>query len=271
MNPPVVLKGQLDVFEARAVRLASVATALHEARFADALAAARAHAHESALHAALQSLVEMIQGNTLADEPHRQQVLQHIDDAGPATVGTAARRGVWAHLARDAERLGPSPQAARHWLAALRPEEAQRVLLACINVRVEAPLAHCMLGQMAWDAGDVARARAHFRSAFWLDGGSTIPVTSLPDPAIIAACEEAGGLVPAPALRWLPLVGVALRLWPVGPCEADDPDIPPARFHAALIRSRTASRAGRVDISARREMKDLAPELLARLLEEGLA
>ena len=73
-----------------------------------------------------------------------------------------------------------------------------------------------------------------------------------------------------PPEEWLPFVGLLMGVFAWSGDQFDREPTPADRFSAALARSRTATARGRADIEARRSMKQLAPRLFERLLEDGL-
>ena len=73
-----------------------------------------------------------------------------------------------------------------------------------------------------------------------------------------------------PPEPWLPFIGLLNGVFPLSPETFDREATPVDRFSLALLRSRSATARGGIDIEARRELKRFAPKLFARLLQEGL-
>lgn len=106
------------------------------------------------------------------------------------------------------------------------------------------------------DQGRRGRARrAASRPSFPRRSGAA-PLASNAD---VAALGEETRALELAGPGWLALTGEALGLFPAGPVPGSSPPEAPARFHAAIVRSRLATRAGRPDVEARRELRALAP------------
>jgi len=280
--PPGVVEIQLDLFGDRHLQLEGARRALIEGRAEEAsreLAHLRIHYPGDPGIAA-----ELDVARTL------EQQLTEIDAAPPArrpALLVAAARGTTAGVRTLLLRRAAAALMRDAPTALVDGRPASALLLEAGDLHAarqaaEAAAAHSPRARFLACLADVelrldarAGAREHYREALALDPHDVDwdqladeEVRSLPDIARTELELDHG-------VAWAAPVGVVLGVLPPGeppplPCDAPDP--PPAsaiaqarRFLAALIKSMHEPGARAID--ARREMRALAPQLLAAYLE----
>lgn len=276
--PVPVLAGQLDLLDSRGAKLVALAHLLEDARFAEAATRAQAFAGEAGLAGALGELARTVTTAPGVEGLAALDLTPHLDVIGGlsnASFTSALRRGQAVLVARRLEAEGPLAVAAgetagHFWLLGGRPLDARRSLedarrLAPYDVGVLVPL-----GNVLHLAGEHAGAREAFRQALRA-APEQVVLDRLLDEELASLVEETRELGLEPVAAWLPFVGFARGVFRPSPETFEREPTAADRFAAALLRSRLASSRGRPDVEARRELKRLAPALLALLLEEGLA
>jgi tetratricopeptide (TPR) repeat protein len=271
-----VLPGQLDLLGARSTRLVPIIERLGDGQFAAAsLVAGRLD--EVELGRAIDALAVQIAAAPSADELAGLQldgVLARIGTVGTAALGAAARRGVPVVVGRrldnaPAGTLAAGKSSAAYWLLADRPVEALAATERLLAVEPNCADALVLRGNALQAMGDLASARRSWWRALRVAPLDTI-VADIADAEVRGLRSEAADMELTPPEAWLPFVGLVMGVFAWSGDELVRAPTPADTFSSALARSRTARAHGRADIDARREMKQLAPLLFARMLEEGL-
>jgi hypothetical protein len=277
-----VVETQLDLFGDRHLQLEGARRALTEGRTAEAsreLAHLRIHfPGDPGIAAELdlaQTLEQQLAEIDAAPAARRPALLVAAARVATAGVRTLLLRRAAAELMRDAPTaLVDGRPASALLLEAGDLHAARQAAEAAVAHSPRARFLACLADvELRLDARGSARER--YREALALDphdvdwdGLADEEVRSLPDIARTELELDHG-------VAWAAPVGVVLGVLPPGeppPLTCDAPDRPPAsalaqahRFLAALIKSMHEPGARAID--ARREMRALAPQLLAAYLE----
>jgi len=232
------LERRFDLPEARylAARLGEVVRRTGEAA-GDAAALARMAAHPEELLERSRLTVSLL--GAFSRGLYRKAAAA-AESAGLALVGEQPRGWLWLQ-AQDVVR---ARQALEEGLA------SGGATGKCLVLR----------GNMDYEAGEQGIARERYRRAFAADPEGIDP-EAVADAEVAALFDEAAELELEPSGEWLPMVGFLVGVFAL-PTEPDEQGKCRA-FHEAL----RAARKG--DIEGRRTMKNLAPRLFERLLEEG--
>jgi hypothetical protein len=181
----------------------------------------------------------------------------------PASLASAIVSGLYGAAAAALEQTAPGAvhegrPAGWYWLKANRPDEAEKSLEATVALHNCRGVALVLLGNIAHDAREAAKARLHYRRAYITDPFK-VPTDDIKDDAVKALLDDAQELQLRPPEPWVPLVGFARGVLPL--VREMSIHAEAARFQALLDR--------RSAVEARKEMKALAPELFKLLMENG--
>lgn len=276
----VVPEGQLGLFEGLAAHCTRVALLARAGQFDEAYAEAERVAanHEeavpwcSAFDRLLRS-VETTRGSpddlaALAERWARDKESRDL----PESLSLGILRGLHLATARAAEQKGPGTTAGGrlagwHWLQAGRAEDGRRSLESAVGAGQNVGAALVLLGNLAHREGDAAQARESYRRAFLLDP-TGVRLEEVTDDGVRELAEEAAELELLPAEAWVPIVGLCAGVFNNGVEKSVIESV--AQFQSLLGRSRQATLRGVPDVTVRRELKSLAPNLFPQLRDSGL-
>ncbi len=265
---------QLELFDSHVARFAKVEQALHQGRLDVAAELARQVgerfdlAEAQVLAVQIERLSAHLSG--LEGDPGRLAVFAERPDSQleslrlTGALRTAILRGLHRRVAQAAERQGRAIVLGRpvgwHWLCAEESDKAKAALEEAVRQKHALGVSLSILGDLAFRERAVVAARELYRRAFCEDPHG-VPVETLADAEIQALFDEAQELALDPPQEWVPMVGHAAGLFQLpaepqgqGGCR---------EFHAGLLDARRSA-----DVAHRRRMKQLAPRLFKRLLDE---
>jgi len=278
--PPVVLEGQLHLFEGEAAQLTQIASLLDDGRFSEAMAR-----------------LDGLQGARFSDVAawrlRVRQVAEAVESAGPAAERLAAiaaewdevpsrgvlphsmfwaiRRGLHHLTARTAEASGAGAivgvrPAGWHWMKASKLSEARRSFQASVERGLLPGISLVWLGNLAWRDGAMAEARAYYCEALLRDP-TGVPLADVQDDATRDLVDQAREMNLTPPEAWAPLVGFASDHF----AALTRPSIVAtvAQYQATLARSRDVTKRGGADARLRKDLKSSAPQLFERLMSAG--
>lgn len=285
---PVVLEvlpvpeGQLDLMDARSVKLRFVLDALSDGLFDEAEDAAKRLPNESALVADLEWLSARTQALDLDGlatfVATHEAALGELGSADPRHVVRAFERGLQVRVARSLDALSPGSRvqgglAATWWWRAGRREEA----LASVGRAKAEPSAACevrLLFAELHRESDPAAARVALSEAFVIDAAKAYEVVGTwPEvDAIVAELEE---MELDPVMPWVALGGYLNGTWPCPPLRevlpsARESDVADA-FAKHLSKAQEASGRGTIDVPARKQLAAIASKLFRSFLQSGKA
>ena len=265
---------QLDLFDSHVARFAKVEEALHQGRLDVAGDLARQVGERFDLAEAQGLAVEIerlavylsgLEGDlermaVFAERPDAQLESLRLDGA----LRTAVLRGLHRRVAQAAERQGRAIVLGRpvgwHWLCAEESDRAKAALEEAVRQKRALGVSLSILGNLALREKAVVAARELYRRAFCEDPHG-VPAETIADAEVQALFDEAQELALDPPQEWVPMVGYAAGFFQLpaepqgqGGCR---------EFHAGLLDARRSA-----DVAHRRRMKQLAPRLFKRLLDE---
>ncbi len=272
-----VLPGQLSLLEARSTRLAPAVDSLAEGRFDAAASFLAGLEGEVELRREVDALAAQIAAAPTADDQAGlalDEAIERIEAVGTAALGAAVRRGLPAAVARRLDGAAVGARAlgklsAHYWLLSLQPAEALAAAERLLEAEPARADAWVLRGNALLATGDLASARRAWWRALRAAPLDTV-VADIADDEVRGLVAETAELELAPPEAWLPIVGLLMGVFAWSGDPFDREPTPADRFFAALARSRAATARGRADIETRRSMKQFAPMLFERLLEEGL-
>jgi hypothetical protein len=265
---------QLELFDSHTARFAKVEEALQQGR----LGVAAELAHQvgtrfdlAEAHGLAEQLEQLtVNLSALEDDAERMAIFTEQSSSQlessqlTGALRTAALRGLHRRVAQAAERQGRTSVLGRpvgwHWLRAEEADKAREALEEAVRQEDALGVSLSLLGDLAFREKAVVAARELYRRAFCEDPYG-ISVEMIADVVVQALFDDAQDLALDPPPEWVPMVGYAAGLFQL-PAE------PQGRggcreFHAALLDARRSP-----DVAYRRRMKQLAPQLFKRLLEE---
>lgn len=275
-----VLEGQLDLLNARAVKLRPVMDLLADARFDDAARACEGLGREEALCSELRWFAALLPGLATEslvnfDETHAA-VLERLRSVGTAGIATSGLRGVHVRVARHLDSAGPGARlagtlAAEFWLSAERVDEALQSLSRAKQAPVEACAARLLdarvrRGEHGTPVGPTVA------EAFVIDPGLALAEAGRwPEVDPVVARVEEWEL--EPVAHWVALAGFAFGAWPCPPPLETLPHVRARHavdeLQAALDGARRARESGRIDVDARKALAGRAGPLFRALLAAG--
>jgi len=270
-----VLEGQLDLLNARAVRLRPVMDLLAAGRVDEASAAARRIRGEDELATDLMLLHAELAGLAPHALAVRRAVPAALDlrirAATPAGIAVSLERGLAARVAAALEEGAPGHAidarlAGQWWLLAERDDLARAAFRRDAAVPAVAALARLELGTLLDDPKLVVEALV-------IDPAATLE-RARQRADVDAALLLAEELELEPVAEWIAACGVAAGSWQAAPLIEELPHlrerVAADDFAAHLRRAADARLAGRTDLDARRALARLANGLFRALLGRGL-